>query len=220
MPGEITVLEKEELLFLLTCKGCACFAGPAAEKLQNKDARKVAEGLYRKGWLENEGSRFYVKRSLSALMGQLAAAKYVVFLTTPKRAVFPAYLYPGEKVLVLQKAAARRECIYLQTTERENLLSFLEEAGYLEQDLFGYRAMEQKVFSGKKQEKNRRLPDRAEVMLSMEKRDIKSGERLGAIRILRRGIYDFILWEDGERRTEFPYSPDGLKRQWEEEKWF
>lgn len=218
MQEKITVLEKEELIFLLSCKGCLFFAGPLSMPQKIKNGRKVMEGLYQKGWLENDGSYFKVSRGLSGLIGQLAAANHAVHLVVPGKNLPDACLYPGEKVLILRETAVRRECVSLWQVEKDRLILFMEEEGYLEENIWNGREPWQKKIEVPGEGKVE--TDGFHVRLFMERMDTRSGERDERICIVSRAGSQFIRYREQEQDMESIYSPDKMQEQWEAKKWF
>lgn len=124
------IIEKSELYFLLSCKGCKCC--PSLFRPQEEERPEaVLERLFRKGRISNTGERFRVERELADRVGQITEAEHVLCLCHGDRSRELLYLYPGERILAVQEMFPRKNALRLLDQERDGLHLFLEEQGLL-----------------------------------------------------------------------------------------
>ena len=89
------IIKKQELCFLLFCKGVKKCPGIFAVD-GKQDAAQILKALFQKGWLENTGEHFRVREPLAKLLWQMAKAETLVAL------------YPGNPARPLHPAAVGR----------------------------------------------------------------------------------------------------------------
>ena len=106
------IIKKQELCFLLFCKGVKKCPGIFAVD-GKQDAAQILKALFQKGWLENTGEHFRVREPLAKLLGQMAKAETLVALYPGNPAREWTYLYPGEEIVAVQEVQQRKEAVRL-----------------------------------------------------------------------------------------------------------
>lgn len=200
------MVEKQELLFLLSCRGCRSCPSVFRPKEKERPER-ILEGMFQKGWITNTGDRFQVTRPLAEAVRQIAGAGTLLCLCHGNRERELLYLYPGKKLLAVQESFTRRNALRLLYMDREGLQLFLEEQGLLGPDP-GWEPLP--YVDGNVRILPEQVKRRSELaaypwlLLLTEILDGKSGWRLGAIGIVRKGFQDEIVEEDteGSQRAE------------------
>ena len=140
------IIKKQELCFLLFCKGVKKCPGIFAVD-GKQDAAQILKALFQKGWLENTGEHFRVREPLAKLLGQMAKAETLVALYPGNPAREWTYLYPGEEIVAVQEVQQRKEAVRLFFIEKDQFQDFLREQGLTGEDdsweALPYRDMEE-----------------------------------------------------------------------------
>ena len=127
------IIEKGELFFLLSCKGCKSCPSLFCPK-EEKRPEEILDSLFRKGRISNTGEKFRVERRLAEAVNQMAEAEEILCLCHGDRSRELLYLYPGERLLAVQEMFARKNALRMVYLEKETLRLFLEEQGLLGED--------------------------------------------------------------------------------------
>lgn len=192
------VVEKKELFFLLSCKGCGSCPS-VFEPKEKTDTVVVLESLFRKGWIINYGEGFQVNGVLRDAVSQIAEATRLLCLChgNPERELL--YLYPGEKILAVQESFTRKNALRLLYLNRDDFQRFMEEQSLLSMDqrweTLPY--MDETVsILPKRLDRRSELSDFRWIRLLAQVLDGTSGEVLEIIGIVRKGLEEEIVEED------------------------
>lgn len=192
------MVEKKELFFLLSCRGCRSCPS-IFEPKEKEDTEAVLGSLFRKGWITNLGDRFQVGYPLADVVNQIAKAKEILCLChgNPERELL--YLYPGERILAVQESFTRKNALRVLYPDRENFQMFLEEQGLLGVDQ-RWEALpymdETKNLLPKRLDRRSELTDFQWIRLLTQILDGSTGEILGVVGIVRKGLQEKIAEED------------------------
>ena len=196
------IVEKTELMFLLSCRGLkVCPAAFRPEKSNNPpETEGILKSMFQKGWLENDGSFFRVKEPLAGAAGRIAEAERVFCFChgNPERELL--FLYPGDPVLAVQESFRRKNALRMTYFEKKDLTRFLEEQGMTGED----GDWEPRPCPEGTEEL---LPERVEtrgalkaypwIRLFISVSEGQTGKELGRLAVIRTGIYDLAAAETG-----------------------
>lgn len=223
MMDKVFVMKKKELAFLLACRGCRHNCGLPLDNAKKEQVPALMEGLWKKGWLLNEGSHFTVCREITEVTGQIAQAAHFWHLLAAGVPDGSCCLYPGDKLLLLRESAVRTDSLYLKYVEREQLLHFLSEEGYLAEETeqaAPFCPDPDAICLPERVRDANELKAWPGLSFWMSAVDAKSGTFSGHLAIWREGLYDYILYEEQEKKEMLPYSLKNLAEKWEETGWF
>lgn len=223
MKDKVLVLKKRELAYLLGCRGACYIVGPNLEKVSEEQIPMIIEELCRRGWLYKGDNCFQVSEEISLATAYMMQVTKVYSLFVSDKNVGACCIYPGDKMLVVQETATRRDSLYMRFLEKEELFSFLEEEGYM-----AVRAFEGKVpdIDMEKQYRQVMLTDRKDlqndmrVSLCMSQILTQGGVTEEQIAVFTEGLYDYILYTNANERKIIPYTPQSMQKLWEERAWF
>ena len=202
------IIKKQELCFLLFCKGVKKCPGIFAVD-GKQDAAQILKALFQKGWLENTGEHFRVREPLAKLLGQMAKAETLVALYPGNPAREWTYLYPGEEIVAVQEVQQRKEAVRLFFIEKDQFQDFLREQGLTGEDdsweALPYRDMEEIL--PQTLDNRKELQAYPWISLLAVQMDAKTGEKAGQTGGARRGIHRMLVEEDAmdETRKTGPY---------------
>ena len=203
------IIKKQELCFLLFCKGVKKCPGIFAGE-EKPDTAQILEALFQKEWLENTGEHFRVREPLAKLLGQMAAAETLVALYPGNPVKEWTYLYPGEEIVAVQEVRRRKETVRLLYIEKDRIRDFLREQGLTEED----DCWEALPYQGDTAEMlPQTLDNRKEmqaypwISLLAVQMDAQTGEKAGQTGVARLGIHRMLVEEDAmdETRKTGPY---------------
>ena len=208
------IIKKQELCFLLFCKGVKKCPGIFTGE-EKQDAAQILEALFQKGWLENTGEHFHVREPLAKLLGQMAAAEVLVALYPGNPAREWTYLYPGEEIVVVQEVQRRKEAVRLFSIEKDQFRDFLREQGLTGEDdswkALPYQGDVEEIFP-QTLDNRKELQAYPWISLMAVQMDARTGERTGQIGVVRLGVHRMLVEEDavdGTRKTG-PYGESFL----------
>ncbi|MBR9937099.1 hypothetical protein KE513_06080 [Oscillospiraceae bacterium Marseille-Q3528] len=202
------IIKKQELCFLLFCKGVKKCPGIFAVD-GKQDAAQILKALFQKGWLENTGEHFRVREPLAKLLGQMAKAETLVALYPGNPAREWTYLYPGEEIVAVQEVQQRKEAVRLFFIEKDQFQDFLREQGLTGEDdsweALPYRDMEEIL--PQTLDNRKELQAYPWISLLAVQMDAKTGEKAGQTGVARLGIHRMLVEEDAmdETRKTGPY---------------
>lgn len=130
------IIEKQELFFLLSCKGCRSCPSVFRPDVRGTQ-EEILESLFRKEWIVNTGKHFQVERKIAETVRQIAEAEETLCLCHGNRRRELLYLYPGEKILAVQESFLRKNALRVFSLAEGDLRLFLEEQGILDKG-FGW----------------------------------------------------------------------------------
>ena len=126
------IVEKQELMFLLSCNGCRTCPAAFLSKADARPAEpeEILKGLFQKGWVKNDQSCFQVQKPLSDAVKQITEAKRVFNFChgNPERELM--FLYPGESLLAVQEIFRRKNAVRMTRVEKNEIFLFLNEQGF------------------------------------------------------------------------------------------
>ena len=202
------IIKKQELCFLLFCKGVKKCPGIFAVD-GKQDAAQILKALFQKGWLENTGEHFRGREPLAKLLGQMAKAETLVALYPGNPAREWTYLYPGEEIVAVQEVQQRKEAVRLFFIEKDQFQDFLREQGLTGEDdsweALPYRDMEEIL--PQTLDNRKELQAYPWISLLAVQMDAKTGEKAGQTGVARLGIHRMLVEEDAmdETRKTGPY---------------
>lgn len=215
----VMVMEKKELAFLLSCMEVRQYFGLALEQPGKEQIPELLTGMYRKGWLKNDGIRISVCSKVSEIAAKIAEAGKVLYGFWADERIPLCCVYPGKRPLIMQEAVGRKNCILLQWAAREQIEDILQEAGIVcagrisEESL---RGIGSEMLPGKLMSR-RELKAYPEISLLMERINCQNGVFEKQFCIWREGLYDYLIEQDMETEKVRKVSlSDGLLQHlWE-----
>ena len=212
------IVEKQELMFLLSCNGCRTCPAAFLSKADARPAEpeEILKGLFQKGWVKNDQSCFQVQKPLSDAVKQITEAKRVFNFChgNPERELM--FLYPGESLLAVQEIFRRKNAVRMTRVEKNEIFLFLNEQGFtgIDEDWEPLPCPgEMEELLPKKLEQRGELKAYPWVRLLVSVTDGQTGEMLERTAVFRKGFSDMTITQSGredgrEYKSAEPYDAE------------